>query len=355
MHSEPVAETIRTEASAVRDGVPPLSLRGSVQLFLRGYFSTCRRSPKTYAAYSLDLRQFKDAQPKKAPLHGIGAEAVERWVASLGQQGFAPTSIRRKVASLRVFFGFFVRRAILARSPMWQLRFDLQRERPLTRALARAEVEQLLSAAGRASRGARKGSPQKAYLGQRDHALVALLFTSGLRVGEVASLEVSSLRLDEQTVIVQGKGGRQRIGFLIDPKTQALLRKYIRVRARFATNAEALFVNRLGGRLSTQGILNVVSGLARSAGIQRRVTPHMLRHSVATLLLRNGADLRIVQEFLGHASIVTTQRYTHVTKEHVLERLRVTHPNLRRPPHRAHSAQNRSPSAVLSARLTGMG
>jgi site-specific recombinase XerD len=212
-----VPETLRA-ASRVdhREQGAALALSGAVRLFLHGYFATCRRSPKTYAAYALDLRQFREAQPKKTLLSTIGAATVERWVASLVELGFASTSIRRKVASLRVFFGFLVRRAVLSRSPLWQLRFDLQRERPLTRALTSSEVDQLLSKAARVSRESKGGPPQKTHLGQRDHALVALLFTSGLRVGEVASLSVGSLRLDDHTVIVQGKGGRQRIGFLID-------------------------------------------------------------------------------------------------------------------------------------------
>ena len=104
--------------------------------------------------------------------------------------------------------------------------------------------------------------------------------------------------------------------------------EHAEARARIVTDSPALFVNASGGRLSTQGITNVIARLRREARIRRHVTPHMLRHTVATLLLRNGADIRVVQEFLGHASIATTQRYTHVTKEHMVRVLRKRHPSL---------------------------
>jgi site-specific recombinase XerD len=101
------------------------------------------------------------------------------------------------------------------------------------------------------------------------------------------------------------------------------------VRKRIETRSHSLFLNSLGERLTTQGIANVIAQLREGAGIERHVTPHMLRHTVATLLLRNGADIRVVQEFLGHASIATTQRYTHITKEHLVRVLRKRHPSLR--------------------------
>ncbi len=104
--------------------------------------------------------------------------------------------------------------------------------------------------------------------------------------------------------------------------------KYLETRARMETRSPALFLNSSGMRLTTQGIANVIARLRKEAGIERHVTPHMLRHTVATLLLRNGVDIRVVQEFLGHASIATTQRYTHVTKEHLVGILRKRHPSL---------------------------
>jgi site-specific recombinase XerD len=114
----------------------------------------------------------------------------------------------------------------------------------------------------------------------------------------------------------------------VDEETVRVQRKYLEVRTQIETRSPALFLNSSGGRLTTQGIANVIARLREEAGIERHVTPHMLRHTVATLLLRNGVDIRIVQEFLGHASIATTQRYTHVTKEHLIGVLRKRHPSI---------------------------
>jgi integrase/recombinase XerD len=119
-----------------------------------------------------------------------------------------------------------------------------------------------------------------------------------------------------------------RRGFVVDKETVRVRREHLEARRGIATESTALFLNNSGARLSTQGIANVISRLRRGAGIERHITPHMLRHTVATLLLRNGADIRVVQEFLGHTSIVTTQRYTHISKEHFIGVLRKHHPSM---------------------------
>jgi site-specific recombinase XerD len=127
---------------------------------------------------------------------------------------------------------------------------------------------------------------------------------------------------------VQGKGGRDRLAFAVDEETARIQREHLESRKQIKTDTPALFLNASRKRLSTQGIANVISQLRKEAGIERHITPHMLRHTVATLLLRNGVDIRVVQEFLGHTSIATTQRYTHITKEHMIGVLRKHHPSL---------------------------
>jgi len=127
---------------------------------------------------------------------------------------------------------------------------------------------------------------------------------------------------------VKGKGGRGRLAFVGDEQALRIQREHVELRSSITSDSPALFLNASGERLSTQGIANIISQFRKDAGIERRITPHMLRHTVATLLLRNGVDIRVVQEFLGHASIVTTQRYTHITKGHLIEVLRKRHPSL---------------------------
>jgi site-specific recombinase XerD len=166
------------------------------------------------------------------------------------------------------------------------------------------------------------------YRSLRNLALVDLLFATGLRVGEVSSLNVQDFFMRESVFRVKGKGGRDRLAVIVDEVTVRVQREYLEARTQIETRSPALFLNSSGRRLTTQGIANVIAHLQEEAGIERHVTPHMLRHTMATLLLRNGVDIRIVQEFLGHASIATTQRYTHVTKEHLRGVLRKRHPSL---------------------------
>jgi site-specific recombinase XerD len=306
-------------------------IRKAISGFISGYFSTCHRSPKTLAAYSADLKQFAAALPRATTLAHVAPETIERWASGLLSAGYAPTSVRRKLASVTSFFNYWVRRRELERSPLWQLRLDLGSRRPLTRVLTRAEIESLIAAA-RTEDAAPPSSVNRMgpeFLALRDHALVELMFATGMRVGEVAALTMDDLLPDGRAMLVKGKGDRHRLAFLVDDRSRAVLQRYTAARKDIAP-ARALFINIFSCPLSTRGIARVIAVLARRAGITRRVTPHMLRHTIATLLLSNGADIRIVQEFLGHSSISTTQRYTHVSKEHLVARLRVTHPNLAR-------------------------
>lgn len=166
------------------------------------------------------------------------------------------------------------------------------------------------------------------YRSLRNLALVDLLFATGMRVGEVSALNIVDFAVSESSFRVKGKGGRDRLAFLVDEQTRRVQLRHAKVRAGIDSVSPALFINSSGRRLSTQGIANIISQFRKDAGIDRHITPHMLRHTVATMLLRNGVDIRVVQEFLGHASIATTQRYTHVTKDHMIEVLQKRHPSL---------------------------
>ena len=166
------------------------------------------------------------------------------------------------------------------------------------------------------------------YRSVRNLAIIDLLFATGMRVGELSGLNVEDFEVPESLFRVRGKGGRHRLAFVVDTSTVNIQRQHLQARQRLTSTSCALFVNSVGQRLSTQGVANIISRFRKDAGIERHITPHMFRHTVATLLLRNGVDIRVVQEFLGHASIATTQRYTHVTKEHLIKVLREHHPSL---------------------------
>lgn len=317
-----------------------MQLDQAISEFLNGYFSTHDRSKKTEVAYKSDLEQLAAYAPKGCALSSLDATLIESWAADLRTKSYAPASMRRKLVVLKVFCSYWVRKGILSESPFWRVKLSFGRIVQLPRALTESEMGDLLAQARqnhRAAKVPRKGAAlakgkkvgsARSYRALRNLALVDLLFATGMRVGEVSALNLGDFAVAESVFKVSGKGGRDRLAFVVDEQTVRIQRDHIVARLLLASESQALFLNASGQRLSTQGIANIIAQFRKDAGIERHVTPHMLRHTVATLLLRNGVDIRIVQEFLGHASIATTQRYTHVTKDHLIAVLRERHPSL---------------------------
>ncbi len=308
--------------------------------FLQGYFSTHDRSPKTRAAYCSDLAQFQSFAGGELELLKLDGALIERWAAHLRQESYSPSSMRRKMVLLKVFCSYWVRKGELKESPFWRVKLSFGKVEQLPRSLTEREMRKLITQARRnysefesdPGEGADEPSTLtqsslRSYRALRNLALVDLLFATGMRVGEAAALDIRDFQVREAFFRVKGKGGRDRLAFIVDEGTLQIQRAHLEVRRQIETENQAIFLNRKGTRLSTQGIANMIARLRQDSGIERHVTPHMLRHTVATLLLRNGADIRVVQEFLGHTSIATTQRYTHVAKEHLIGVLRKRHPS----------------------------
>ena len=307
-----------------------MTVRDAVAGFLTGYFSTCRRSDKTQAAYRIDLAQM-EAHLSSIAVEAVDIDQLEGWARELRAREYAVASVRRKFATAKVFFRYLVRRGAINRSPLWKIRLDLGRSaRVLPRNLAASDAKRLIEQAWRPV-----GSivPQvhsasdPRFLRLRDLAAIEILFATGMRVGELVTLSLRDWQEDEASFLVNGKGARQRLAVLPDNRSKRAVDIYLNVRSTLNLSHQALLVNAAGARISTQGVARLLAKSANSAGVQGHVTPHMIRHTVATLLLRHGADIRVVQEALGHASISTTQRYTHVSKEHLFSVLRLRHPS----------------------------
>ena len=298
--------------------------------FLEGYFSTCRRSAKTQAAYRIDLAQLEKHIGADKALQAIEPSNLEAWATAMRSDGYTGVSIRRKFATARVFFVYWLRKGIIDQSPLWRIRLDLVRELVLPRSVSPADAKRLIEAGWRDVDTSCKAvlTPRdRRFLRLRDLAGLEILFATGMRVGELVSLRLQDWQEEESSLLVRGKGSRQRLAFLPDERSLKAVQAYLWHRTKANLSHDALLVNAAGKGISTQGIARKVTQTAATAGISVRVTPHMIRHTVATLLLRNGADIRVVQEVLGHASITTTQRYTHVFKDHLLATLRTCHPN----------------------------
>jgi integrase/recombinase XerD len=288
-------------------------------------------APATLKAYAADLDDFAAARGTSRDWK-LSVEAATRYLAARARRGrrldpgLAPASLRRRAACLRGFYRFAFGEGLIARDIAADL--DLPRQaRRLPAPLSVAEAAALLEAAG----GEDPTEPEHERR-IRNRTLLELLYAGGLRISEALGLDREDVSLDAAWVRVIGKGDRERlvpigeeaIGWLhrwFDGPRLALL-----ARAPAAARGGPVFVGDRGGRLSRQQAWSAVKAAAHAAGLHDRVSPHSLRHSFATHLLEGGADLRIVQELLGHASIATTQLYTHLTGERIREVYARAHP-----------------------------
>ena len=279
-------------------------------------------APATLRAYTSDLAQFA-ADPAVAAEWDRSAEPATRFLAGTART-LRPTSLRRRTASIRGFYRFAYGDELIAVD--LATRIDLPRQsRRLPETLDVAETERLLEAAG----GTTPGDPVLV----RDRALLELLYAAGLRISEALNLDREDLSLDGGFVRVVGKGDRERLVPVGEVALDWLGRYLDGVRPGWLdlhhvapARGGPLFLSARGRRLARQQAWVVVKRAAAAAGLSDRVTPHTLRHSFATHLLEGGADLRIVQELLGHASISTTQLYTHLTGERIREVYARAHP-----------------------------
>ena len=298
----------------------------SVERFLN--YLTVERgvSPNTLAAYRNDLGQLAEYlsgrvrdDAKGDPWESVDPKTVAGYVLHLHDRGYSDTTRARKVASARSFFGFLLEEGIIKQDPTEDLGSP-RVGRSLPDALSIEEVASLLEAAMGDSPGA-----------ARDYAMLELLYASGIRVSELVNMDVPDMDLERGFVRCLGKGSKERM-IPIHPEAAQTLHAYLsqgRPELANGKSGRAVFLNRRGERLTRQGFWLILRGLAKRAGVQRKLSPHTLRHSFATHLLRGGAPLRHVQELLGHASITTTQIYTHLTSEHVRTEYDAAHPRAR--------------------------
>lgn len=278
-------------------------------------------APHTLKAYAADLAQFAAFLEEKGvtALAEVDLRVLRAFLASLQTQQYARTTLARKQAALRAFFRWARRSGRTANDPARLLRAPRQ-PRSLPKFLHTEEIEALMRA------------PDDTPVGLRDRALLELLYASGLRAGEVVGLDADDLDLAAGEMRVRhGKGRKERIALLGRAAAAAIQDYLLRGRPALAQNARrgasrALLLNKYGERLSDRGVRRTFDKYVAAVGARLKITPHVLRHSFATHLLENGADLRAVQELLGHANLATTQIYTHVTTERLQQVYDEAHP-----------------------------
>lgn len=270
-------------------------------------------SAKTLSAYKSDLSQFFNYE------NNVLRPDICSFIAHLSTElKLKDTSIRRKIITLKSFYDYLLNREGITSSPFTRLKFKFKQEFKLPKTLTINEVSKLLSCFN-IDTSTLSDFAKKEFT--RDAALLDLLICTGIRIGEAAALTLEDINTSERTLLIHGKGRKERLIYISSPITWNRISTLIKERKK--TNDIHLFVNRYGQPITIHGIEDIYKKYAQKAQINTKSTPHYLRHTFATNLLANGADLRSVQEILGHASVATTQIYTEVTtnrKKQVLKK-----------------------------------
>ncbi|MFA5839759.1 MAG: tyrosine recombinase XerC [Candidatus Margulisiibacteriota bacterium] len=270
-------------------------------------------SPHTISNYERDLRFLLTLIKERSK---IDRSVAREYLLALENKKFSRRSIARKLSAARSYFRFLVREKLTAQNPFENL-LTPKLPRKLPNFLYPEEMKRLLDA-----------PDQKDPLGQRDQAILEVIYGTGLRVAEIVKLNLSDVDFEEGEIRVLGKGSKERIVLFGSQAKQTMLNylKTSRPELLCGKKSAAFFINRRGSRTTSRLVERLLFYYAKKAGITKKVTPHTLRHSFATHLLEGGADLRMVQELLGHTSLSTTQVYTHITKERLKEVYDQSHP-----------------------------
>jgi integrase/recombinase XerC len=280
-------------------------------------------SPNTIAAYRDDLESFTTFLCEdyltlgrdQLELRGIDHLAVRAYLAHLSRRKLARASVARHLSALRTFFKYLVREGLADANPARGVATP-KREKHLPAVMQTSDVALLLE------------QPDASEpLGARDRAFLELLYASGLRISELVGIDLDDLELRARLVKVHGKGSKERI-VPFGSKAEEALRAWLSVRGTLVEDVEeqAVFVNYRGERITTRSVRRLFDGYLRKAALQKGISPHTLRHSFATHLLNAGADLRGIQELLGHASLSTTQKYTHLNDWQLIAVYKKAHP-----------------------------
>lgn len=297
----------------------------SMDALLDRYFTFCKDQKeldkKTLKAYRIDLRQFQEfVELYEEPLSKV---TLENYCRNLHQQ-FKPRTAKRKIASAKAFCHWLEYEEIVERSPFAKVHTKFREPQVLPRVISLSSVTAILRTAYCTMNTANGSGKYRAAL--RNTAVLEMMFATGMRVSELCHLTAGDVDLDEGKVRVYGKGSKERIIQIGNTDTLKLLHRYQKEFAGAIQSSGFFFPNNRGNQLTEQSVRQVLDQTAKRAGVTEKVTPHMLRHTVATLLLEAGVDIRYIQQFLGHSSISITEIYTHVSTTKQREILTEKHP-----------------------------
>lgn len=273
---------------------------------------------KTIKAYRIDLTQFfsyvQSAEPEK--------ETIEQYITELHKK-YKQKTIKRKIASIKAFYSYLEEEELVEQNPFRKIKVKFKETIILPRIIPREEIEQLLNYIY-ASISSLSGIQYKHTL--RDAAVIEVFFATGARVYEISNIRVENINLNSGLIRIMGKGGKERYIQISNTAVLDILRKYYAENEPEIKKSGYFFINNRGNRYTEQSIRLMLKKYTLKAGIQRKITPHMFRHSFATYLIEEGVDVSCVQQILGHSSIKTTQIYIHVAAKKQADILRELHP-----------------------------
>jgi integrase/recombinase XerD len=293
-----------------------------IKVAIHNYLAQCsgikKLEPLTIKAYSIDLKQFYEFVTVKASfVSELDKTLVQNYIEEISKK-YAAKSLKRKIASVKAFFNYLEFEDIIVVTPFRKIRLNIKEPQRLPKSLSLFDMEKLLSFLYSQTH------VKKIFI--RNLAIFELMFATGIRVSELCNIKLSDINFETQTLSVKGKGNKERLSVVNNPHVISALKNYLSVRP--ITNSPFFFINRVGKQISTQSVRFSIEALGKSV-LNKLVTPHMIRHTFATLLLEEGVDITHIKSFLGHASISTTQIYAASTTYKQRQILSALHPRNR--------------------------
>lgn len=282
---------------------------------LETYLNFCkmnkRLDEKTLKAYRIDIKQFIATITTNNIVPD--SDAIEIYFGSAGQM-YKPSTLKRKYAAVKAYFNFLEYKGILTINPFTKLRLRIQEETILPKIFS-LDILNLLLKTAFFHLGAVELNTAHYFYRLNNLTVLELLFSTGIRVSELCNLKIHDVNLSDNNVLIMGKGAKERVICISNYEVLKTIKLYMKHRIAFEHSSDYMFINRRGNRLSEQSVRAIIKKTLKEAGINIRITPHMFRHTLATSLLDRGVDCRHIQKILGHSSIKTTERYTHVSME----------------------------------------
>jgi integrase/recombinase XerD len=305
---------------------------------LKTYFNYCRYeknlSHLTIKAYKQDLQQFIDFIGENQSIDYITKEVIKDYVRKMFERKFKETTIKRKIVSIKAFMRYLEYEDCIQVSPFRKLNIQIRAPKRIPKYLSMHDAKSLFSCVKKdlnnlsptESKSSTTQSPRNHFTSLQKVVIIELLFSTGIRVSELCNLNIEDIDLFKNIIKVGGKGSKDRSIVLTHPNLLETLSQFIQIRKVTDNPTSALLINRNNKRLQPHSVRSILKYLSSQANLQFKTTPHMFRHTIATLLLENGIDIRFVQKFLGHSSILTTQLYTHLSTEAERKMISTRHP-----------------------------